>query len=289
MNAGEKRKGDKAERQQVVRIIKLYLIWSLIYLPLWMIDNRESLHDQIGNYIQHFLFDGSYWHLWYLPSLAFAIIFLGLLKKLLKNDIRLILGCTLMLYLIGLTGDSYSGIFQKIPLVNCLLHYYRKIFLTTRNGLFYGVFFYSVGYYLDYWDSRIPETRKTVTISVAGIIIGVLITCVENAVLLTIGNPMRQNMYIGTAVMAVCVVLLMKNLKIGISNNLAVLIRRLSTIIYMIHIGVFAFVNILARYIGIEEKSFFIIVAKWLGTTLLALIICKMMEIKKLRILKLLC
>lgn len=175
----EKRKGRRASFDQVIRIVKLYVIWSLIYLPFWVIglnDRNLSLYSEIIEYIQHFLFDGSYWHLWYLPSLAFAILFFYFIKRFFKNNSKLIIGFSLLCYLIGLVGDSYSEAFQRIPIINNMLNSYRAMFLTTRNGLFYGLFFYSIGYYLDLLESNYYWKKNVVVTSGIGIIVGVLIT-----------------------------------------------------------------------------------------------------------------
>lgn len=172
----EKRKGARASFSQVIRVTNLYLVWSVIYLPLWIVDNRSELSlSLVVEYLQRFLFDGSYWHLWYLPSLIFAIIIFYGMQKLFKGNKVAIITVSLVCYLIGLIGDSYSGIFEKIPVIESCLAAYRSIFITTRNGLFYGLFFYTVGYYLETINKDI--SRRS---SCLGIAVGILITVIEN-------------------------------------------------------------------------------------------------------------
>lgn len=285
----EKNNGGTAVLNQIKRIMKLYMVWSLIYMPLWIIDNRgKSLSNLTVEYIQQFLFGGSYWHLWYLPSLVFAMIFFQIGKKVFKNNPGLILSFSLICYLIGLAGDSYSGIFQRVAVFDEAMAIYRMVFMSTRNGLFYGFFFYSIGYYMDFLESKLFQKVNAITIAGIGIVMGIVVTCLENKVLLAIGYSTRQNMYMGTAVIAICSVVMMKHLtKMNFSKDLSVFMRRMSTIIYMIHIGVFAVVGKMSGIIGIW--GIYVTVADWICTILLAVIICKMMETSMFRKLKILC
>lgn len=279
----EKRKGARASFSQVIRVMKLYLVWSVIYLPLWIVDNRSELSfSLVGEYLQRFLFDGSYWHLWYLPSLIFAIIIFYGMQKLFKGNKVAIITVALVCYIIGLIGDSYSGIFEKIPVIESCLTAYRSIFITTRNGLFYGLFFYTVGYYLETIDKNI--SRRS---SCLGIAVGILITVIENTVTLHFGASSRQNMYIGTAVIALCSVLLFKEINISISQKSDWFIRRMSTIIYMVHIGIFRCVMIITDILNLPKSLnvFF----DWVFVTICSIVICKLIEIPRLKKLGILC
>ena len=285
----EEAAGNSVALHQIKRIMKLYMVWSVIYLPLWIMDNKgKSLINLVITYLQQFLFGGSYWHLWYLPSLVFAIAFFQIGKKLFRNNPRLILGCSLLFYLIGLAGDSYSEIFQRVTVFDEAMAVYRTVFMTTRNGLFYGFFFYSIGYYMDFLESKLFRKVNAAMIACVGIIIGIVITCLENKTLLAIGYSTRQNMYVGTAIIAISSVVMMKHLTaINLSKDLSIFMRRMSTIIYMIHIGVFAVVGMMSGIIGI--RGICVTVADWICTILLATIICKMMETNMFRKLKILC
>ncbi len=285
----EKDASNKAAIHQIKRIMKLYMVWSAIYLPLWIIPNRgESLSNFVIKYLQQFLFSGSYWHLWYLPSLVFAIAFFQVGRRLFKNNPWLILGVSLLCYLIGVAGDSYSEIFSRVAFFDEAITFYRTIFITTRNGLFYGFFFYSIGYYMDFLESKLFKKVNVITVTSVGAIMGIVITYLENKMLLVIGYSTRQNMYVGTAVISICLVVLMKNFtEINFNKDFSVFMRKMSTIIYMIHIGVFAVVARSSHIIGIQGT--WATLADWICTILLAMIICMMMETNTFRKLKILC
>lgn len=66
-------------KQYCIRILRLYIVWSIIYLPIVIkefIGNGVNLFKDLLNYIQNFLFMGSCLHLWYLNAILIAVIML---------------------------------------------------------------------------------------------------------------------------------------------------------------------------------------------------------------------
>ncbi len=65
-------------KKYVYRILKLYIIWTAIYLPVIIykniIDSGEGLRYGILTSIRDFIFVGSYGHLWYLPATAVGVV-----------------------------------------------------------------------------------------------------------------------------------------------------------------------------------------------------------------------
>lgn len=76
--------------------------------------------------------EGTSYHLWYLASLIWAMITLFIFIKM--NKVKLLLGISLILHLIGLLGQSYA------PL--------HSITWDTRDGLFFGLFYVTLGFYV---------------------------------------------------------------------------------------------------------------------------------------------
>ncbi|EJP84413.1 acyltransferase family protein [Bacillus cereus] len=130
----------------VSRLITLYFAWILIYFPLQMyswVKSGESWRYWLV-YVQKILFEGSYYTLWYLSGLIFAMAFSFVLFKLCKPQV--VLGITLILFVCGTIFQSYFDIFGSKDLFS----WYYTLFLTTRNGLFFGSFFVSLGMYIAY-------------------------------------------------------------------------------------------------------------------------------------------
>ena len=99
-------------------ILRLYLLWSLIYFPLNLIksilNNPKGIIYGFASYFKDLICVGSYTHLWYLNALLFAVALISfLLHK--KWTPKKILFASSFFYIIGLLGDGYYGVI--IPLL----------------------------------------------------------------------------------------------------------------------------------------------------------------------------
>ena len=94
----------KKEQEQIItnyakKILKLYLIWTVIYLPITIYDyvmNGESLMRNIFAFFKGLIFVGCHWNswpLWYLLSVFYAFVFLRFIiyKKELSQKVLIIL------------------------------------------------------------------------------------------------------------------------------------------------------------------------------------------------------
>lgn len=149
----------------IKKIIPLYLMWSAIYIPVLIGTILQYIPD-INNFISTIdisfpllilliivlipvaflialLYTGVYYHLWYFPATIFSLLLLKKWKS--KFNIKYLLIISFILLLFGAT-ETYYGV---IPTnLRQLLSYYYKIFFTTRNFLFFGLFYVTLGYYL---------------------------------------------------------------------------------------------------------------------------------------------
>ena len=152
-------------RKYVFRMLRLYLIWTLIYFPLsfrgFFKDGKGTLHAVLA-YLRNLVFTGSYTQLWYFPALIFAVCLISyLLYKGVKPKVILIIAFGF--YTIGLLAQSWFGLIvplkNSVPEVWNALKYIKKIIVTTRDGLFEGFFFVSLGMYFSYFDIKIPSNK----------------------------------------------------------------------------------------------------------------------------------
>lgn len=147
----------------IKKIIPLYLVWSAIYIPVLIGTILQYLPD-INNFISTLnisfplliiivlipiailialVYTGVYYHLWYFPATIFSLLLLKKWKS--KFNIKYLLIISFVLLLFGAT-ETYYGV---IPTnIQQLLSYYYKIFFTTRNFLFFGLFYVTLGYYI---------------------------------------------------------------------------------------------------------------------------------------------
>ena len=133
-----------ALKRYLIRVGRVLLIWLLIYSPLLI---RGS--DSYLGLLQQIMFKTPAF-LWYLTSLLVATIPFCLVKKR-----KALYGFALVLYIIGtLFGETYKWLLGGIL-------WYENIFLTTRNGVFFGLPLLCVGELT--WKAK----RKSISIMIA--------------------------------------------------------------------------------------------------------------------------
>ncbi|MDF9824600.1 peptidoglycan/LPS O-acetylase OafA/YrhL [Breznakia sp. PF5-3] len=135
-------------RKYILRLLRVYVIWTIIYLiPLvfeWMQGGIDG--STIPRFIRNFLFTGSYYHLWFLPAMMFSTCLVYAL--LMKFKTTRVIEVGLVLYIIGMLVNVYGSVLLKIPLLGDGINFYLKIFETTRNGLFFGMIYTTIGFYI---------------------------------------------------------------------------------------------------------------------------------------------
>lgn len=157
--------GTERIKQYLKRLLRLYLIWSAIYLPLSIREFAKNELDWKKSciiYVRDFIFKGSYGQLWYLPALIFAVLLVSflLIKKVSPKAILSISAC---FYVIGLLFQSWYGLIYPLKSV---MPWLWKVFRvvsfvvpTTRNGLFDAFFFVSLGMCFAFCDIQISPRK----------------------------------------------------------------------------------------------------------------------------------
>lgn len=157
----------------VWRVAKLYVIWTLIFLPLvirgYYLKNMFNMLGLI-EFLQNFFFSGAYFHLWFLPALIMAIVFVFYSSKKLSNRSMIILA--LVLFIVGTLVDTYSFV---SPLFNWAE--YKAIFLTTRNGIFFGIPFVVIGKLIAEKQYK-PQMSMVITSVVLLVLEGIYLTVI---------------------------------------------------------------------------------------------------------------
>ena len=135
----------------VKKTLLIYGAAIALYIPINLYNGYFKMEYLLPNLIKDIVFDGTLYHLWYLPaSVIGGMIAWGLVKKL---DYRKAFAAAAVLYLVGLFGDSYYGVIGNVPVCS---GFYALIFQVsdyTRNGIFFApVFFIMGGFIADYSD-----------------------------------------------------------------------------------------------------------------------------------------
>lgn len=167
----------------------LYAVSILLYLPLNYYNGYFETPTFLPQFLRDLVFDGTLYHLWYLPaSMLGAALAWVLIKKL---NCPAALAVTGVLYLIGLFGDSYFGLTQQVPWAKALYHGIFTVFDYTRNGLFFAPVFFVLGG----WLSQ-KKDRPTLVRTLSGLIVSFALMLVEALLLHHYHLQRHDSMYL---------------------------------------------------------------------------------------------
>lgn len=217
-------------RNYIKKIIGLFVYWSLFYVMYGLILNvLESIifdlnmRQEIVNYLHSFvgvsdiflfLIYGSgggpaSYHLWYLSALIWSILVLYMFIKADRLSVLLII--SLLLNVVGLFGQTYSGVFNL------------ELFdhdIKTRDAIFFGLFYTTLGCYIAFNYNSINEKisqLKSFTIVKLFLIFSFTQIAERFIAYKFWQEEIRQtDFYISTIFIAICLILfVMKNGDIG--------------------------------------------------------------------------
>lgn len=154
-------------------LTKSYLLWSLVFIPIgldWIYQNLNIAGNLLPiAFILGLIHVGTYYHLWYIPAMIFSVF---IVDKLLKRISYKTLFCiSILLYLFG-SLETYYG-FISLGMFKDFFDTLITVIFTTRSGLFYGMIFVVIGFYIfDNQDKLKSMLRHIPTLT---IISGVLL------------------------------------------------------------------------------------------------------------------
>ena len=218
-NAAVPRLDSAKFRTYIFRILKLYILWSLIYLPI-DIYNKQP----VGFYLQSWFMSSTIIQLWYLPALIVAVVINWFLYKVFRGKTWLMLIFTGMLLIIGWTVDNHV-VYKHLapPVLQSFVGWYAPKFLTMRNGIFYGSFYVAAGAWIAGRNKRMPLV-PTILICIAFLMV------MYKEVLIC----SNINIVLSAAPVVICLTELSLRLK-GSGNKVFLFIREQSEWIYFTH------------------------------------------------------
>lgn len=153
------RDSTRAFTRYIIKLVKLYLCWLFFYMVidvLMISIGTGNSTRELKEYINHFTFPDLFYYgkgtsgyqLWFLTALIWSFVILFVFYKCKK--INLLLLMSLLLNLIGLFGQSYS-VFYTLA-------------ITTRDSLFIGLFYTTLGFFFAFNESLKRTIGKSVSI-----------------------------------------------------------------------------------------------------------------------------
>lgn len=235
-------------KKYVLSILKLYIVWTLIYSPFivhGILTDKRGLLVGALKAARNFLMTGSYTHLWYLNALIVAVLLVCLLlnRGMKINGIMIV---SSVLFLTGLLGQSYFGLL--LPLsgnekIWAFLKTVRAIIGTTRDGLFEGMFFVAMGAFFAWNKDRICRGHNSILLPL--IAVGMLLC--EGLLIKKYGHPLEWNTYICSSIAVFCLFryAIDPRRQWSISDSLGMWIRNIVEIVFLVHLWVRAIADII--------------------------------------------
>lgn len=243
LNAGIDRCNTQDEKKNYIlkyekRVILMYLIWTLITLPVSIMNINitrcdESIAFRILCFIRSLFFSGSLGVYWYILSLIYnsVIIYFSKLKKLLYA-----------LFLVSLVFFIY-GILYNGGIIPENSVFYKVIhipFGSTRNFLTVGLFYMCVGVLINIKSNAISNFFNTLP---SKIVLFVAFVCVT---VLRFLEVQYLDIHFLESIQAILLFLIALNIKASKIDKKALYLRKASTAIYLIH---FPFILVFDYYL----------------------------------------
>ena len=231
------------------------------------------------------LFVGGSAQLWYLGALVLAVIILNVLIK--KNiSMRWIVLISIILYIIGLLGDSYYGFIE--PLKNYFIPKlfivgYETVFTTTRNGIFFGLIFVLLG-------AVFAQKRIVINdiLAVIGLFISLIMMLFEVYLLKRYSHPKDFNMVLSLLPVIFFLFYFATHLNLK-NHSIYRSLRVIGMIVFFTHLFVNYFValsiEIAKNKLGIDLSSFQFIITIFF-TTILAVLVERLSKTNRFQWLK---
>lgn len=219
----------KKIKKYLMKIIKLYLVWSVIYMPLAIsdcINSGQSFFQGVYLYINRLIFVGDHynsWILWYLLSTIYALIFIiMLMKKHISPYVVCIIGFAVFCISIGF---DYLVLYE-IPF-SFLLEILKKIVLhSVLNGrIFRGIFYLPCGMVL---AQHKIKNRKSL----------IALFCLSFMICCMISNLLLKSILM--VIYNVSLFIIVKDIEWKDMKIYSIL-RKMSTSMYFIHLYIWTF------------------------------------------------
>lgn len=279
---GFKESSMETSKNYIIRLVKLYIIWTIIYFPLHVksiLFSEEGLFHELMIYVRNFIFAGSHGQLWYFPALIFSVVVLSFLLSRRINT-KYIIIISMLLYVIGLLDQSWFGIIEPIriyvPSFWNILKLIENIIVTTRNGLFEGLLFVTIGVVIA--DHGFNISRKK---ALLGFVLSYIAMLIEVAFVTYFHLIKGYDMYICLVPLSYFMFGLIVNYRIPSDSDVFKLLRILSSLIFYIHLWIKWGLMKIFDFIGFDvEKTCLLFILTAIGSIVCSYVIIKLSNVK---------
>lgn len=269
----------------VKKTVSIYALAIVVYIPVNIYNGYFRMTPLLPELVKDILFDGTLYHLWYLPASAIGGSLAWYLAK--RSGYKKAFAVTAVLYILGLSGDSYYGFAERIP---AFRYFYTLIFQVsdyTRNGIFFAPVFFVLGGFLAdnaggvFCGNGFPAAQRTdkdgtgnspksaeraLIKNCLGFAVSFALMFGEAMTLHGLGVQRHDSMYV---FLLPCMYFLFRIL-LGFQGRRLTRVRTLSLAIYIIHPLVIVALRLFAKILHLQELLVENSVAHYLSVCLLS-------------------
>lgn len=216
------------------RILMLYAIYTVIYLVILAIKGQLESPIKI---VQEILFSGVCIHLWYFLAVIVGIAAVIFLEKIIGTKLTVIVAA--FMYILGTLGSTYYSLLFEENIIGKMISVYMEIFLSARNGIFFGMMFVVLGKIVLKREKQVISRSLTFWVLTCGIV--VCLMCAEGIAISKLttkiyGRDMFLILPLCAYVLFGLVLKLNQYIK-NVSRNriLCIYLRNISTLFYVLH------------------------------------------------------
>lgn len=202
----------------------LYLAATLLYLPINIYSGKLPAFKDLFKVL---VFDGTFYHLWYLPAALVGMLLLFLLAKVCR--IRTLFFICALLYLMGLLGDSWYGLIEKVTPIKVFYDGLFQISSYTRNGIFYAPVFLFMGAWLS--CIQIHKRHDAAMVYLTSALVCLVLMLGEGYLTFTLKWQRHNSMYL---FLIPCMYFLFQ-LLLCLLGQSSPFLRRITLLIYLLH------------------------------------------------------
>ena len=280
--------GDPANEKQIVRkfcirLLKLYLFWFVVLLPVTVIVRRPWFADGIANglrlTITNTLFSSTFSASWFIVATIEAMLIISFLRSRINKSV--LTAAFLIIYCICCLRSSYYTLLQGNGLYMLIVKTYEFVFTSPVTSFPVALIWMWIGILFANGDIRLSNKH----LSVIAVISAVLLY-VEWRWVYAITGTFNNDCYLMLAPLAVALFGIVKDSDVKVKNGIAM--RRISTITFCSHISIIVVLNIVLTRIMINDsvKSIILFVMTACICHCLSFIIMKLEKNKRLAFLR---
>ncbi len=213
---------DKAALRYIKRILSLYVLWSIIYLPF---DLKMFSKMSIGQIIYRFFWEGNDHALWYLCGSIIGFVITYFLYHTCKLNPKTILIISFICLLIGCLKSTYA------PLLERIFGFQIKDWLGSRNGLFYAFPYFALGLVIAKSDDK-GKNRNIGKLG-GGICISIILLAIESMIFVVVFKTSSTIIWLSVFPYTYFVFLLGNNINIKLPKRISLQLRKMSTLMYV--------------------------------------------------------